>query len=82
MSPSDLLSLLSTYSFAINRFLNKVLGVQTYMELNAEMIASLKAQIEEGVPDPDGTYIDRYLKRSLSGGGLKILFAISDFIMK
>ena len=59
MSPSDLVSLFSTYSYACNRLLNKGFGVQTYMELNSGLKQSLREQMETGVPDPEGTYIDR-----------------------
>ena len=58
-SPSDLTSLLSMYSRAFNRVLNKVFGVETFVELNTDVSEKMKREIDRGVADKNGNYIDR-----------------------
>lgn len=59
MGPSDLVSIFSMYSYVFNRILNKVFGVETYIELNAEVINKMRGEIARGVPAEDGNYVDR-----------------------
>ena len=59
LTPSKLINTLCMYSYWLCRFLNKALGVATYIEAQNNIFDKIAADIDAAVPDSEGNYIDR-----------------------